>query len=1078
LFGLALILVALSYLGGVAAQDRVPRGDDARWLAFDGQAAAAQPSLTVLQAGTEAIDLAADLPGVWVEDVTVDAGAFSRLGGEGYGFPAAIGLPEMPVVRRQVEVPFGAGVRLEVVAAEYDDYALEALGLQPIYPLQPPLPKVPGARESQPFEIDARFYAGDGGRGFYPTVPAALGEVAVVRGHRLQPVEVWPVAYDPAEGRVRLYRRLVLRLHLAGGDPVRTGALARRYASPAFEARLADQVLNYNQGRPVVEFGPETPAGYLIVTADAYYDAMQPFVALQSARGLQVTITRLSDIPGGSSNSAIKAYVQEAYDNWPLPPSYLLLVGDTDTVPGWGSVSAGEITDLYYVTMDGSTDWHPDLGRGRFPVRSAAQATDMVEKYLAYAALTGQEDWLAWASFIATCDLYQVAEGTHNYVVDNYTLPQGYSGIFPNDPQAGGDKLYCITYNATRADVHASVDQGRWIVIYSGHGSHTGWEFYGASDVATLTNAGMYPFVASHACITGDFEETQVYGETWVLQPNAGALAFWGSSDSSYWDEDDILEKAAFDRFLGDTDHPADVTEMTYYGLAETEAAYPGMARYYWETYNLLGDPSVKVFLEPENPFSLSVEPAELQVCAGGRVTATASVSTTAGYAPTVSLLTGPLPAGLAASFEPPAALPPFESELALDAAAGTPAGNHSLVVTATDGLTWSMGALLDLEVIAGLPDTVEPIAPPNDAVDQLLRPQFVWTGAAGAAHYRLQVARDPLFSQPVLDVTGLSGPAYLPEAPLAEGRCHWWRVQAGNLCGQGAWSQPARFCTVDLAPTFEDDVESGAGLWSHGATSGTDHWAITTDQAHSPGHAWHVPDDPVKTDSALWPSAPFPVVDGTVLSFWHRFQFEGLSYDGAVLEISVDGGAWTDLGAQMTANGYNGTLSGGTGNPLGGRAAWVGDQTAWTRVEADLSPFAGHEARVRWRLGCDMAAGDAGWFIDDVLVTSPLPMGPPPVMLEVVPDLGLVAGDTAIEIHGLGFLDTPAAHLGDTWLLSVTPASSTTLHAVVPGGMATGTYTLTLVNGDCQEAVLPAAYRAMARLPFVVYLPLVVKGP
>jgi len=31
--------------------------------------------------------------------------------GEGYGFPAAIGLPELPVQHRRVEVPFGARVK-------------------------------------------------------------------------------------------------------------------------------------------------------------------------------------------------------------------------------------------------------------------------------------------------------------------------------------------------------------------------------------------------------------------------------------------------------------------------------------------------------------------------------------------------------------------------------------------------------------------------------------------------------------------------------------------------------------------------------------------------------------------------------------------------------------------------------------------------------------------------------------------------------------------------------------------------------------------------------------------------------
>ena len=279
---------------------------------------------------------------------------------------------------------------------------------------------------------------------------------------------------------------------------------------------------------------PNTAVGYLIITADAYYDAMLPFVSLRESRGFDVTMTKTSQIPGGATTTNIQTYIRTAYTTWPVPPAYVLLVGDTNTIPGWASVSAGEITDLYYGTMDasGTTDWHPDLGRGRFPVRSAAQVTIMVNKYLAYAELTGEEAWLNDISFPATCDNYTVAEGTHNYVIGTHTAPSDYWGTFPNNPQAGGDKLYCVTYSAAHQNLIDAFNQGRWAIIYSGHGSWSGWEMsFTSTDVTNLTHYGIFPFVVSHACISGDYEETEVYGETWVLQDNKGALAFWGSSN-------------------------------------------------------------------------------------------------------------------------------------------------------------------------------------------------------------------------------------------------------------------------------------------------------------------------------------------------------------------------------------------------------------------------------------------------------------------------------------------------------------------------------------------------------------------
>jgi hypothetical protein len=207
-----------------------------------------------------------------------------------------------------------------------------------------------------------------------------------------------------------------------------TSRLAERYSSPSFDASVSQRVLNYNQGHPIAE---SEDVGLLIISSDAYVYVMLPLKALRESRGFEVTLTAQSAIPNGSTKEGIKAYIQEAYDTWPLPPSYVLLVGDTNSMPTWTGPEIGTSTDLYYGTMDGGEDWHPDIGRGRFPVRSAEQATIMVNKYLEYGGLTGQEPWLKTASFPATCDNWPVAEGTHNYVIDTYTASGGWAGNFP-----------------------------------------------------------------------------------------------------------------------------------------------------------------------------------------------------------------------------------------------------------------------------------------------------------------------------------------------------------------------------------------------------------------------------------------------------------------------------------------------------------------------------------------------------------------------------------------------------------------------------------------------------------------------
>ncbi|MGQ9804150.1 MAG: C25 family cysteine peptidase [Anaerolineae bacterium] len=632
------LVQAVLLASGVAAAVEDAAGTEPRWVPFQEGNLPAQPSVAVISSSPEQIVLQALVPGCFAADVEVAGERYARLFGEGFGHGRNIGWPDLPVLRRNVEIPFGARVEVEIIAAEFSETALGDLDLPDfLYPLQPPVIKNE-APQSGPFHRDEQAYRTGG---FFPSDPVIVTDEFIVRGHRAAVVEVWPVLYDPVAGRVRLYHAVQFRLRLVGSDMRQTAALASRYASPAFEPWLAENLLNY---RPVSPYGRSDAAvGYLIITADAYYNAMLPFVTLKQNQGFTVAMVRTSEIPGGATTTAIQAYIQNAYHNWTPPPSYVLLVGDTDTIPTWSGPVIGTSTDLYYATMDasGTGEWHPDIGRGRFPVRSAAQATAMVNKYLAYASLTGDEPWLMRASFPATCDLYTVAEGTHNYVINTHTLPRGYSGTFPNNPQPGGDKLYCITYGAQYANLVSAFNQGRWAIIYSGHGGYSGWEMsFDSNAVRNLTNYGMFPFVASHACLTGNFGQTEVFGETWVLQENRGALAYWGSSTYSYWDEDDVLERRAFDGLFGAGYPDVSISTMANVGLAAVESVYPSSARYYWETYNILGDPGLNLFpRQPQAPqLGIAKSAAPGRVETGARLQYTLTVTNSGGAATGVTI--------------------------------------------------------------------------------------------------------------------------------------------------------------------------------------------------------------------------------------------------------------------------------------------------------------------------------------------------------------------------------------------------------------------------------------------------------
>jgi M6 family metalloprotease-like protein len=180
----------------------------------------------------------------------------------------------------------------------------------------------------------------------------------------------------------------------------------------------------------------------------------------------------------------------------------------------------------------------------------------------------------------------------------------------------------------------------------------------------------------------------------------------------------------------------------------------------------------------------------------------------------------------------------------------------------------------------------------------------------------------------------------------------------------------------------YVTDVESPpAAPLTHSAEDGADAWAIVTSDAFSPTHSWFHPDAGSVTNSALV-SPPLYVSANSVLSFRHRFVLEE-GYDGAVLEVSTDGGnAWTDIGASY--NSMQEPLGPVFGSPFQpGKAYWSGDSGGWLLESINLGSmtsalgephYAGRTVLVRWRIGCDdtnTSAPFVGWWIDDIVLTN-----------------------------------------------------------------------------------------------------------
>ena len=147
--------------------------------------------------------------------------------------------------------------------------------------------------------------------------------------------------------------------------------------------------------------------------------------------------------------------------------------------------------------------------------------------------------------------------------------------------------------------------------------------------------------------------------------------------------------------------------------------------------------------------------------------------------------------------------------------------------------------------------------------------------------------------------------------------------------------------------------------------------WATNATTPFSPPNcAFH--DDPgCVTDSNLdTPSFSYGGGSGSFLIFWHTYDLESGS-DGGVLEISINGGAFTDIvttGGSFRQGGYNGTISTGTLSPIAGRAAWTGNSAGYIQTSVNMPPASvGQNVVLRFRLATDCDGAGTGWRVDEI---------------------------------------------------------------------------------------------------------------
>ncbi len=383
---------------------------------------------------------------------------------------------------------------------------------------------------------------------------------------------------------------------------------------------------------------------------------------------------------------------------------------------------------------------------------------------------------------------------------------------------------------------------------------------------------------------------------------------------------------------------------------------------------------------------------SEVNICQGD--TATYRIGVGSSFTGSVTLSASSIAPATTSFSTNPVNPAPGISDLEVANTGSLAAGSYNITVTGT-GTGGPHSTMVGLNVFATAPATGPTLtAPSNGAVDEILMPTLTWTAVADTLSYTVEIDDDPGFGSIDYTASGITGLSHVPTMDLAYGTTYSWRVRGDNSCGGGTDSSVFTFTTATFPGAcpggfvpqeiFSEDMEGGAAGWSSSGTGNT--WALSSVQANSGTESYHA-EDPVTTSDQrlISPAINLPAGASNLTLQFHNYQLfeapngDGRCWDAGVLEISTDNGAsWSQVpGSAMLTDPYDNVIWNDTpgNNPIsndyGAASAWCAESQPWGVASVvDLGAYSG-SVRFAWRLGSDGAAGNEGWYIDDVIVQS-----------------------------------------------------------------------------------------------------------
>jgi len=419
------------------------------------------------------------------------------------------------------------------------------------------------------------------------------------RGVRVVGVDVCPIEYDPANG-VRFMKRVRIAVNHPNGDEK---VYDERLYHPAFEAMYRACLINARATVPAeipksIEWDPADGAELLVIVTPTLLADIQQWLTWKNLMGMPIHIVTTDSI--GTTTSSIKAYIQNAYDNWTLPPVFVLLVGDGeydyDEIPAFGDYS-GNAGDNDYGTVDGD-DIFPDIFPGRMSADNVTQLRVIVKKHLNYEKTPVMTDpW--WARAVG---IVEEAECTHPLGPDDssyvtavyYAMHQCSLAGYVSAPMF----RQCLGYASY--DVEPYINAGCGFTAYRGNWTSDMNNLLYDQPVGAKAPITVFITCSTAGFMYGDENAAEVATRAGTVSAPRGCAAFMGQSLTST----NTLERSSLLKHIFEGFFEADLNALAQaqtYGKIEMYSEFGGSGEAFYEYGQsvLLGSPEMLAWTAP-----------------------------------------------------------------------------------------------------------------------------------------------------------------------------------------------------------------------------------------------------------------------------------------------------------------------------------------------------------------------------------------------------------------------------------------------------------------------------------------------